>query len=186
MARSPDVRRITDTRTLAALAHPVRYALLDHLMATGPATASQCADALGESPSNCSWHLRHLARFGLVEPADSADARERPWRAAATGLRFGTGDGPQAGVTATRALAGAALEQDDRLARAFLSTQHDLTPKWRDASVLNEYGLRLTAPELKALTDAIDDLVRPYIGLTREEIPDGSEAVHLSLRAFPR
>ncbi len=185
MARSQDVRSITDTRTLAALAHPVRYALLDHLMATGPATASQCAHELGESPSNCSWHLRHLARFGLVEPADSADGRERPWRAAATGLRFAASGAGEADAAATQALAGAALEQENRLARAFLTAPHGPAPEWRDAVAFSRYGLRLTPAELTALTAAIDDLVRPYIGLTREDIPDRAESVHLSFRAFP-
>ena len=186
MARSEDVRTITDVRTLAALAHPVRYALLDHLMAAGPATASQCADALGQSPSNCSWHLRHLARFGLVEAADSTDGRERPWHAAATGWHFDARHAGDAAEATTRALAGAGLEQEDRLARTFLSAKPSFAPEWRDAAAFNQYGLRLTASELEDLTAAIDALVRPYIGLTREDVPDDAEPVHVSVRAFPR
>jgi predicted ArsR family transcriptional regulator len=186
MARAEDVRTITDVRTLAALAHPVRYALLDHLMATGSATASQCADALGQSPSNCSWHLRHLARFGLVEPRDSADGRERPWHATATGWRFDASRAGDAAAATTRALEGAELEQEDRLARTFLSAKPSFASEWRDAAAFSQYGLRVTAGELKDLTAAIDALVRPYIGLTREDIPNDAEPVHVSLRAFPR
>src|SRR4029079_15123476 len=83
--------QITDVRTLRALASPIRYRLLGHLMAVGAQTASECAAAVGASPSNCSYHLRELARFGLVqrEPAiDRADGRDRPWRPVATGLRY--------------------------------------------------------------------------------------------------
>jgi hypothetical protein len=186
MARPEDVRTITDVRTLAALAHPIRYALLDHLMTIGPATASQCAEALEQSPSNCSWHLRHLARFGLVEPADSADGRERPWHATATGLRFDASHAGDAAEATTRALAGAELEQEDRLARTFLSAKPRFAPAWRDAAAFSQYGLRITARELEDLTAAIDALVRPYIGLTRVDAPDDAGPVHVSLRAFPR
>src|SRR3954453_5575741 len=101
MAGSEDRREIRDVHALAALAHPVRSALLSHLMAVGPRTASECAPAVGASASNCSWHLRHLARFGLVERDDRRGAaRERPWRAPATGFHFG---GEPGSGTATRA-----------------------------------------------------------------------------------
>src|SRR5919201_871910 len=79
-------RRITEPEALEALAHPVRLELMNYLMAQGPATASTCARAVGDTPSNCSYHLRLLARFGLVEEVSSADGRERPWRALVTGF----------------------------------------------------------------------------------------------------
>src|SRR5258705_7140018 len=77
---------ISEPQAMAALTHPVRLDLLTHLMAQGPATASQCARAVGDTPSNCSYHLRVLARYGLVGPDESTDARERPWRALVTGF----------------------------------------------------------------------------------------------------
>src|SRR5689334_4194271 len=84
---SPEARkRITEPAALEALAHPVRLDLLNYLMSNGPATASTCARAVGDTPSNCSYHLRMLAKFGLVGEAPSADGRERPWRALVTGL----------------------------------------------------------------------------------------------------
>src|SRR6188472_2032174 len=94
----PEARRtVTDVRVLAALSHPVRVRLLNHLVEVGPSTATECAGVAGVSPSACSYHLRHLARFGLVERferpdaaaeahADDVDGRERRWRAVATGL----------------------------------------------------------------------------------------------------
>src|SRR5829696_8009060 len=103
MTRPEDRREIRDVRALSALAHPVRTALLSHLMAVGPRTASECAPVVDASASNCSWHLRQLARYGLVEDVGSADGRERRWRAAATGFQF-TGEGP-AGRAAEQALA---------------------------------------------------------------------------------
>src|SRR6185503_13806663 len=86
---------------LAALAVPARFALLSHLLDAGPRTASECAEAVGESPSNCSWHLRALARAGLVErvSGDRDDGRRRPWRATGVGFTYSTeGSEPAASV----------------------------------------------------------------------------------------
>src|SRR5919109_3892505 len=82
-------RRITEPEALEALAHPVRLALIDHLMSDGPATASACARAVGDTPSNCSYHLRILAKVGLVDEVESEDGRERPWRALIPGVHPG-------------------------------------------------------------------------------------------------
>ena len=35
---------------------------------------------LGESPANCAFHLRTLAKYGFVEEAGGGRGRERPWR----------------------------------------------------------------------------------------------------------
>jgi hypothetical protein len=37
---------------------------------------------LGESPTNCAFHLRTLAKYGFVEEAGGGKGRERPWRRA--------------------------------------------------------------------------------------------------------
>jgi DNA-binding transcriptional ArsR family regulator len=185
MARPEDRREIRDVRALAALAHPVRSALLSHLMAVGPRTASECAPAVGASASNCSWHLRHLARFGLVERVDAADGRERPWRAAATGFAFA---GDPAGGPATRAaqqaLLSVQLDEETRLARRYLRAEDELESEWRRAAGMNSYGLLLTPQELTELIDRLDAAIRPFIGMTREDPPAGARPVHLGLRAF--
>src|ERR1700742_2914388 len=88
---------ITDPEVLAALAHPVRLDLLGYLMSAGPATASACARAVGDTPSNCSYHLRTLAGAGLVEREDSGGGREGPRRPAVTGYEPGDESSPEAG-----------------------------------------------------------------------------------------
>src|SRR5687767_497769 len=69
----------SDPERMRALAHPLRLALLQYLDDVGEATATQCARHTGESVANCSFHLRLLARYGFVEPAEQR-GRERPWR----------------------------------------------------------------------------------------------------------
>ena len=61
------LRRVTDAKTMRALAHPVRISLIELLIIAGPMTATQAAEKIGESPSTCSFHLRQLAKYGFVE-----------------------------------------------------------------------------------------------------------------------
>jgi DNA-binding transcriptional ArsR family regulator len=178
--------RITDPRALRALAHPLRLALLDRLMAFGEQTAAQCAEAVGSTASNCSYHLRALARVGLVERGESPDGRERPWRSSATGLEFGPvgREGSQASAGAARALDELALAREEELTRRALARHPEQPPDWRAAEAHHSYALRLTAAELEQLVEEIDRLVRPYIGLTRGDAPDAAEAAYLRLLAF--
>ncbi|GAA4534589.1 helix-turn-helix domain-containing protein [Amycolatopsis samaneae] len=185
MTELPPRKRIEDVELMRALAHPLRSAVLDHLMAVGPRTASECAAAVGSTASNCSWHLRQLAQYGLVERAEAEDGRERPWRACAVGFELGE-PGDPASRRARLAVVGAALAREQELTRRFLDTVDELEPEWRDTSGLSTYALRLTPAELAGLTDAIDALVRPYVATIRADAPEDARPVHVGLRAFPR
>ena len=178
--------RITDPRALRALAHPLRLALLDRLMSFGEQTAAQCAQAVGSTASNCSYHLRSLARVGLVEPGASADGRERPWRATATGLEFGPSDPAQSpsAAAAARTLDELSLAREEELTSRALAEHDRLPAAWQQAGAHSRYGLRLTASELAQLVREIDRLVRPYIALTRGEAPPDAEVAVLRLLAF--
>src|SRR6202034_4268220 len=75
------VTRLTDPRALRAYAHPVRMKLVGLLRTEGPLTATRAAELLGESSGTCSFHLRQLAKYGLVEEDGGGTGREKPWRA---------------------------------------------------------------------------------------------------------
>ena len=178
-------RTITEPEPLRVLAHPVRYELLNYLISHSPATATQCARAVGDTPSNCSYHLRALAKAGLVAAEESSDGRERPWRALVTGLSV-----PQDADAASpqgrqaRAIAALGVQRDQRLVREYMA-RHDGTPQpWRDAAHHNTYALRLTAAELRQLGERIDALVRPYISATRDDAPPDAEMVHFGFHGF--
>src|SRR3954466_8129577 len=74
---------LTDPRALRAVAHPIRLELIGLLRRSGPLTATEAAARIGESPASCSFHLRQLAKYGLVEEAGGGRGRQRPWRATA-------------------------------------------------------------------------------------------------------
>jgi len=107
---------LTDAKAIRALAHPVRWALLEALGQAGTLTATQASEMLGESPANCAFHLRTLAKYGFVEEAGGGRGRERPWRQSYDSMSWRTRqDDPQATQAAE------ALDQlwlDRSLARA--------------------------------------------------------------------
>jgi DNA-binding transcriptional ArsR family regulator len=175
---------LTDPAVLDALAHPVRLDVLGYLVSTGPATASQCARAVGDTPSNCSYHLRVLASHALVEPDGSGDGRSRPWRATITGF---TTDavGPSDIAGATQLLA-ASVELDHTLVREYLRRRDEVPGPWQEAATHSSYGLALSPNELAEVVRRIDDVVRPYLHATRDDAPADAEHVHLALSAFPR
>jgi DNA-binding transcriptional ArsR family regulator len=178
--------RVTDVELMTALAHPLRGRLLRQLMAVGPQTASECADAVGSTASNCSWHLRQLAKFGLVEPADGPDGRQRPWRATVVGLELGELAEDDATRTAQLAVLGGDLREDQQLTQRFLDRAEDLPPEWRHAGALDSYTLLLTPEELTALAAEVHALLRPYVAPLREGAPPAARPVHAVFRAFPR
>jgi DNA-binding transcriptional ArsR family regulator len=179
-------RTITEPEAVRALAHPVRYELLNYLISNSPATASRCARAVGDTPSNCSYHLRTLAKVGLVAPEESTDGRERPWRAMVTGFSVPQDADPASPQSRQATLIVAlSIQRDHRLVREYLARRDRVSALWRDADQYSTYTLRLTPEELRDLGDRIDALVRPYISVTREDAPDGAAQVHFSFHGMP-
>src|ERR1700689_171342 len=69
-----------DPKALRALAHPLRWKLIDLLGSEGTATATRCAEVLGESVASCSYHLGILGKYGYAEMLPDQPGREKPWR----------------------------------------------------------------------------------------------------------
>jgi len=179
---------VSDVSALKTLAHPLRLRLLHYLLAAGPSTASQCADALDDTGSNCSYHLRHLARFGLVERAErtgAADQRERPWRAAATGFDFlpEIEDPRAAAVRST--LSSLRLDEVVSSLERYYALEGKLPQDWRQAAAFENYVLMVTPDELSHLVMTLDAVIRPYIRTGRSRVRGSARPVNLSLQAHP-
>lgn len=143
---------------MRALAHPTRLALLDHLHADGPATATECAAAVGDSPSSCSYHLRALAKWGFVAEAEGGVGRERPWQATATRIEF-----PSDGLEATVLRDELVARQQQRL-RDALRREHELPPRWRRATQTSSATLDLAPAELEELGTRFEALLDEFRG----------------------
>ncbi|MFB7370501.1 winged helix-turn-helix domain-containing protein [Streptomyces sp. NPDC056222] len=161
--------RLTDPRALRAYAHPTRITLVGLLRRSGPFTATRAAELTGESVASCSYHLRILAKYGLVEVAPGGRGREKPWRATARYTDW-PGDSEDATVAeAADALSSAVAERYfERVLRA-MEDRHRLPKEWREAEMFGDSLLYLTPDELAAFGRRIDELLLPYEG--RESDP---------------
>jgi DNA-binding transcriptional ArsR family regulator len=174
---------LTDPKVIRALAHPARTQILSHLMEAGPSTATECAEAIGGSPSALSYHLRQLARYGLVERADSDDGRERRWKAAATGYGVPkeVQDRPEI-LAALRPLSRRWFEDNQRVVADYLAKEPSFEPVWRKATTFQQTNPYVTPNELIRIGEQILAVFKPYEGRER---PEGAERIYATFVAVP-
>jgi hypothetical protein len=178
---------LSDPKGMRALAHPVRIALLELLGISGTLTATQASEALGESPANCAFHLRTLAKYGFVKEAGGGRGRERPWTIAQRTIRISATEqsDPQA------ALAAEALSQVwlnrwlDRARRVFGTTAR--VPGWENATHWTRSGVFLTAEEAEQMTRDMVRLIDRYKDREGDPSlrPAGALPVECSFFTFP-
>jgi DNA-binding transcriptional ArsR family regulator len=180
---------VTDPQAMRALAHPVRLAVLSYLQRNGPATATQLAPNVGATPSVTSWHLRHLAGFGLVVDAAAdevpGDRRQRWWKAAARGFSFEIGEDPEsqaAGRVLADQLYATARQQVDRWLG---ETEPRLEPVWRRISGISNTTIMLTADELEDLELRIDEAIARYVRRPESDAPAGAHRVRILRHYLP-
>jgi DNA-binding transcriptional ArsR family regulator len=180
--------KITDPRALRALAHPARIAILQHLALDGPATATECAEVAGLSPSACSYHLRALARFGFVEeePASAADGRHRPWRARVIAFAIGDETSRDASGRAAGLLLRESLQaRIDELRAEYFDREPEYPREWREAAGAVQDVLHVSAEELTAVRKQVQDLLARYRRLDPGERPPDAERVHATFELIP-
>src|SRR5580692_1382446 len=167
--------KLTDPRMMRALAHPARIAIWTHLALHGPATATECADVAGLSPSACSYHLRALARYGFVEedPDSAADGRQRPWRVRIISMSFDEGEPGQPGAlrAAGRLLTESLLTRFDEMRAEYLARADRYPAEWRNVAGFNQDVLHVTVAEATALQDEIKALLASYRRLDPADRP---------------
>lgn len=177
-----DGRKVTDPRALRALSHPVRLALLEALRDEGPLTATQAAERVGESASNCSFHLRTLAKYGFVEEDGRGSGRQRPWRAVEVPVVVPGSelDGP--GGVAADALTVLLADRATQRFRAWMAGRGHYPSPWRGADFFSTIGLDLTAQELEQVGRALHAVLEPFVGRER---PADALPVSITLQGFP-
>ena len=157
--------KITDPRAMRALAHPARLAIMEHLGLEGPATATECAEVAGLSPSACSYHLRALAKYGFVEEDrdHAADGRHRPWRARAVSFDIASvSDQPRAARPAARLLLQVTRSRGDQIRADYEEREAEFPRAWREAGGWLQDVLHVTPAELEQLRSAMVELTGRY------------------------
>lgn len=146
-------RELTDPKTLRALTHPVRLALLEILTLEGPLTATEAGELIGESSTTCSFHFRQLAKYGFVEEAGHGPGRQRPWKLVHIGMSFSdVNDDPEMTVAA-KTLEKMMIDRAFARLQNFYNTRSSYPTQWQENSGSYENILHITVEELKAVEE---------------------------------
>jgi DNA-binding transcriptional ArsR family regulator len=154
--------QITDPTAIRALAHPVRLDLLDLLVAIGPATAAQCGRVLGVSQASCSFHLRQLAKYGLVQDAGPGeDRRERRWQPADRSFSIAvTGGGPG---RARQQLERLVIEREVQAMLSYSERAEDEFADWQHKAGVVISVAVMSPDEAAAVKKQWKALLEPYV-----------------------
>lgn len=177
-----------DAHGMRALAHPVRLAILTRLQQVGPQTATGLSQHVGASPSVASWHLRHLAKHGLVRDAEAlGNGRERWWEAASRGFRVVVND--EVGRRAAQALREAIdATEGDQVNDWRRDVEPHLELEWLALSGLANTTILVTPEELEQVEAAMEELLAPYVlrkDAPEDEVPDGARMVRIRRHVLP-
>ena len=195
--------------------HPVRAALLELIRREGVVTATDAARELGGSTGLYSFHLRQLARYGVIEEAPAPRGRVRPWRlsrpeaagsAEAAGSPEAAGSAEAAGsleaagspeqpgvgpVSDTKLVSDAELSAvarglEDESYRRWLKYRDSAPGRWRRDEAFSQV-VYLTPDEMAGMAEVVRALIAQY--RHREDRPAARPAdavpVAVVARLFP-
>ncbi|HWJ09247.1 MAG TPA: helix-turn-helix domain-containing protein [Nocardioides sp.] len=162
-----------DPRILRAIAHPTRNRVLQELSAAGSLRAADIARRIDVPANQASFHLRQLAKYGLVEedPEAARDRRDRVWRLVdPDGIRFRISDvlAQPGGRAAYAVFRRNAVEWGQHLVeRAFA----DSGPEG-DRRGVSEWSVLLTPDEARELMQEVEEVVERHRAAGRAAAPD--------------
>jgi DNA-binding transcriptional ArsR family regulator len=187
------VRRLEiDATTLKALAHPLRVQILRVLELRERASVTSLAGELGETTAAVSYHLRQLARHGLVEESTDGPGtdehavgrRPRWWRMAVDEIHLDA-------VALTRSadtreafdfLAREAGASRSRRLAHWFATAPTWPEEWQRAATELDAPLTLDPAQTRALADDLKALVDRYRALPPGE---GARRVDVQYAVYP-
>lgn len=149
-----DTFRVSEPAALRAIAHPLRQRILMELSVRGHARAADLAEATGQPANSISFHLRTLARAGMIveAPEHARDKRDRVWANAASSYRI------ESGTTGERSLIlGPTLAWVTDIFD--LAGRHDTDEEEPAKRSLILNAMLLTKAEASALADELEALM---------------------------
>ncbi|ROP44256.1 helix-turn-helix protein [Streptomyces sp. PanSC9] len=182
-------RRLTDPKAMRAVAHPTRLALLEALARREPLTATEAAQMVGESPTNCAFHLRTLAKYGFVEEAGGGTGRSRPWRRAHIGFSVASSDSagdPEASMAAAALSAVLWDSWLDRIRR--IGAMRSAFPEhWNKITSFAESVFYLTPQEAESFQADLNAILFRYRDRLEDPAlrPEGAVPMELVQFTFP-
>ncbi len=163
-----DSRAVHDATALRAIAHPIRNRILGEMSATGPTRAADLARDLGLPANSVSFHLRQLAKYGLIEEAtgEARDRRDRVWRLVhEEGLTIDTGDLSRSpgGEAAVRVFRKSARTWAHHVVDVAYTADKDPDT----LRSISSYTVRLTKEEAAEMAAELDAVIQTWSRRTR-------------------
>lgn len=191
-AQTPDGprRRVVqlDATQLRVLAHPLRARILGSLRTAGPATASMLGERLGESSGQTSYHLRALAKVGLVqELADRGNRRDRWWESAHDMTSWSPEDfldDPDAAAAADW-FVGFTTHTYARRASEWLERRQQASDEWVAAADMSDFALRLTPDGLSELNQKLLAVLQEAVDHQADPDDETAEPCVVLVQSFP-
>lgn len=169
-AEEPHARSVRlSSPMLKAMSHPLRRRILELMHGDVPRRAADLAELLGEPANSVSFHLRQLAKAGLIveAPEHARDRRDRVWMAAGSGYLVPTPSEPVG-------------PEDELVLRAFMGQEaldlHDVVarvtawvPEWssgrekRPRAMVQTGLLELTDDDVKWLSGRMSELMEEVV-----------------------
>src|SRR6185437_4219566 len=156
------ITRLDNAMALRAYAHPVRMKLILALRTRGPLTATQAGRLLGESSGTCSFHLRQLAKYGLVEETGGGTGREKPWRATTTSTAWDELQEAPEAAAAAGLLSEVLAESYFAQLMRWLEVRPGESEQWQQAAFIGDRLLWVTADELAQVGRDLAAVVDKY------------------------
>jgi hypothetical protein len=109
-----------------------------------------------------SFHLRQLAKYGLVEEVAETAGRRKPWRATSMTTDVPSYLPDPDAAEAARDLKMAMAQSYFQQVMSWLQTSGEVPSDWQDAADFGNNVLYLTVDELRTLRDDVQRLLAPY------------------------
>ncbi|TQL69684.1 ArsR family transcriptional regulator [Nocardioides albertanoniae] len=164
-----------DPRILRAIAHPTRNRVLHELSAGGSLRAADIAERTGIPANQASFHLRQLAKYGLVEvdPEAGRDRRDRVWRLVDDDISINPREmvDQPGGEAAYTVFQRSSVAWGHHLVDQAFTVATDLDDE-RSKRIVSESSLRLTRDEAEQLQHDLNEVVARHRDASRGKSGD--------------
>lgn len=180
---------LLDAGALRALAHPLRVEIFDILSQYGPQTASSLAEHTGESSGATSYHLRALAKHGLIRDIPGkGSGRERWWERAHASVTLSSPEALRtpAGRAAMELVNLEFLDRRHEQLRNYVSSLLQAEPgDWEESPAIRTATTALTVEQLNNLQAELTAVLDKYTESFRDQTGEGVRRFSIQTSIVP-
>jgi len=180
--------QVIEGSALRALAHPLRVRIYDIVSQYGPQTASSLAHMTGESTGATSYHLRALAKHGLIKEAEGrGNARERWWERPRGSVTFGSPEGLKtpAGRAATQVVMTEFFTRRHQQLMEYIADGIAHPEREDTGAAITTATAHLSEEQMGELVGRMQAVIDEYVEKYRDQEGDDVRVVTIRADVFP-